>query len=176
MDDHTLLETIQMAIKLSKLEQHPVGSIYTSTKSTDPHELFGGTWEPIQDTFLWCAGPEHAAGTTGGSASITLTNDNLPSHSHPAFCSTDGNHDHISKIYSSNNANFKMATDGIRVAGQQWCNAGDTTAGSTGGDYCGVTTQAGAHSHTVSIGATGNGKPYTNMPPYKSVYAWERVK
>lgn len=47
MDDHALLETIQMAIKLSKLEQHPVGSIYTSTKPTDPHELFGGTWEPI---------------------------------------------------------------------------------------------------------------------------------
>lgn len=171
-----LVQYTTMMVKLIKLLSWPVGSIYTSTKPTDPHELFGGTWEPIQDTFLWCAGPEHAAGTTGGSASITLTNDNLPSHRHSASCSTNGNHDHISKIYSSNNADFKMATNGIRVAGQKFLNAGDTTAGSTGGDDCGVTTQAGAHSHTVSIGATGNGKPHTNMPPYKSVYAWQRVK
>lgn len=82
MDEHTLLETIQMAIKLSKLEQHPVGSIYTSTKPTDPHELFGGTWEPIQDTFLWCAGPKHAAGTSGGEETHTLIIDEMPSHSH----------------------------------------------------------------------------------------------
>ena len=171
-----IIETTALLIKSIRLLCWPVGSIYTSTKSTDPHELFGGTWVPIQDTFLWCAGPKHAAGTTGGSASITLTNDNLPSHSHPAFCSTDGNHDHISKIYTSNNDSFRMATEGIRVAGQQWLGAGNTTAGSTGGDYCGVTAQAGAHSHTVSIGATGNGEPHTNMPPYKSVYAWQRVK
>lgn len=82
MDDHTLLETIQMAIKLSKLEQHPVGSIYTSTKPTDPHELFGGTWEPIQDTFLWCAGPKHAAGTSGGEETHTLIIEEMPSHTH----------------------------------------------------------------------------------------------
>lgn len=82
MDDHTLLETIQMAIKLSKLEQYPVGSIYTSTKPTDPHELFGGTWEPIQDTFLWCAGPKHAAGTNGGEEKVTLTVSEMPEHYH----------------------------------------------------------------------------------------------
>lgn len=82
MDDHTLLETIQMAIKLSKLEQHPVGSIYTSTIPTDPHELFGGTWEPIQDTFLWCAGPKHAAGTTGGEETHKLVINEMPLHTH----------------------------------------------------------------------------------------------
>lgn len=65
-------------VKLIKLLSWPVGSIYTSTKPTDPHELFGGTWEPIQDTFLWCAGPKHAAGMTGGAETHTLIIEEMP--------------------------------------------------------------------------------------------------
>lgn len=71
MDDHTLQQVIDLAVKTAVLKAKkeailtqfswPVGSIYTSTKPTDPHELFGGKWKPIQDTFLWCAGPKHAA-------------------------------------------------------------------------------------------------------------------
>lgn len=172
----SLTSFTRLILKHIRLAAYPVGSLYWSSSPTDPSEIFGGTWKQIKDTFVLAAGDTYKAGETGGSASITLTNDNLPSHSHSAFCSTNGNHGHISKIYSSNNADFRMATEGIRVAGQQWLHAGDTTAGSTGGDYCGVTTQAGAHSHTVSIGATGNGKSHTNMPPYVAKYCFERVK
>ena len=56
--------------------------IYTSTRPTDPHGLFGGTWDPIQDTFLWCAGPKHAAGTTGGEETHKLVINEMPSHTH----------------------------------------------------------------------------------------------
>ena len=75
-----LVEYTTKVVKLIKLLSWPVGSIYTSTKPTDPHELFGGTWEPIQDTFLWCAGPKHAAGATGGEETHTLIIDEMPSH------------------------------------------------------------------------------------------------
>ena len=141
MDDHTLLETIQMAIKLSKLEQHPVGSIYTSTKPTDPHKLFGGTWEPIQDTFLWCAGPKHAAGTTGGAETHTLTVEEMPAHNHsspdaaPGFFAGWGN-----------------------KSGDGWVTAASQ---GTGGNW--------------STTNTGGGKAFSIMPPYRSVYAWERT-
>lgn len=77
-----LLEYTELFVKSIKLLSWPVGSIYTSTKSTDPHKLFGGTWEPIQDTFLWCAGPKHAAGTTGGEETHTLTVSEMPEHYH----------------------------------------------------------------------------------------------
>ena len=77
-----LKEYTALLIKSIRLFSWPVGSIYTSTKPTDPHELFGGTWEPIQDTFLWCAGPKHAAGTSGGEETHTLTIDEMPAHSH----------------------------------------------------------------------------------------------
>lgn len=77
-----LKEYTALLIKSIRLFSWPVGSIYTSTKPTDPHKLFGGTWEPIQDTFLWCAGPKHAAGTTGGEETHKLTINEMPSHAH----------------------------------------------------------------------------------------------
>lgn len=60
----------------------PVGAIYISTKATSPASIFGGTWEQILDKFLLAAGAEYKAGATGGSATHTLTIEEMPSHSH----------------------------------------------------------------------------------------------
>lgn len=88
-----LLEYTELIVKSIKLLSWPVGSIYTSTKSTDPHKLFGGIWEPIQDTFLWCCGPKHAAGTSGGEETHTLTINEFPQHTHKVAVFTGGNDD-----------------------------------------------------------------------------------
>lgn len=61
---------------------HPVGSIYQSTDSTSPAELFGGTWEQVKDVFLLAAGDSHAAGSTGGEETHTLTKAEIPDHAH----------------------------------------------------------------------------------------------
>ena len=61
---------------------YPVGSIYMSVSSTSPAELFGGTWELIQDRFLLAAGSGYAAGATGGEAEHTLTESEMPGHTH----------------------------------------------------------------------------------------------
>lgn len=61
---------------------HPVGSIYQSTVATSPEELFGGTWEQVKDVFLLAAGDSHAAGSTGGEETHTLTKAELPDHTH----------------------------------------------------------------------------------------------
>lgn len=61
---------------------HPVGSIYQSTDSTSPAELFGGTWEQVKDVFLLAAGDSHEAGRTGGEETHTLTAAELPDHTH----------------------------------------------------------------------------------------------
>lgn len=79
---HNVKELIQLTIKSVKLFSYPVGSIYVSTKDTSPAELFGGTWKAIEDVFLYCAGPKHAVGETGGAETHTLTVDEMPSHTH----------------------------------------------------------------------------------------------
>lgn len=57
---------------------YPVGSIYQSTKSTDPADLFGGTWEAINNVFLLAAGTIYRPGTTGGESEVKLTADEIP--------------------------------------------------------------------------------------------------
>ena len=61
---------------------YTVGSIYMSTASTSPAELFAGTWERIKDRFLLAVGDTYTAGSTGGEAQHTLTVNEIPSHSH----------------------------------------------------------------------------------------------
>lgn len=80
-----LVQYTATLVKLIKLLSWPVGSIYTSAKPIDPHELLGGAWEPIQDTFLWCAGPKHAAGEMGGEETHTLTIEEMPKHTHQQY-------------------------------------------------------------------------------------------
>lgn len=43
---------------------HPVGSLYISENATSPAELYGGTWERIEDCTIWGASDTNPAGTT----------------------------------------------------------------------------------------------------------------
>ena len=71
-------------VKASELlnKIYPVGAIYISTSSTNPKNLFGGTWEQIKDRFLLSAGNSYNAGGTGGESSHRLTVNEIPSHAH----------------------------------------------------------------------------------------------
>ena len=81
IDANTLAIT---ALQTAVNALHPVGSIYMSVSSTNPSSLFGGTWQRIKDTFLLAAGDVYAANSTGGSATHTLTVDEMPAHKHLA--------------------------------------------------------------------------------------------
>ena len=62
---------------------YPVGSLYWSSKSTNPNELFGGSWVQIKDRFvLACGNTYTATGQTGGASSVTLNVNNMPAHYH----------------------------------------------------------------------------------------------
>lgn len=61
---------------------YPVGSIYMSVNSTNPKNLFGGTWEQIQGRFLFGMNSSYPAGSTGGEITHKLTNAEMPTHSH----------------------------------------------------------------------------------------------
>lgn len=58
---------------------YPVGHIYMSITNSHPNV---GTWVQIKDTFLLACGDTYSNGATGGEASHTLTESEMPSHSH----------------------------------------------------------------------------------------------
>ena len=69
-------------VTVDMLAAYPVGSIYLSTAETSPASLFGGSWEILNDVFLLAAGSYANAGTFGGEAVHTLTDNEIPSHTH----------------------------------------------------------------------------------------------
>ena len=63
---------------------YPIGTIYQSTRSTDPSTFLGGTWTQMQDgRVLVAASTAHPAGSTGGEETHVLTVEEMPSHAHP---------------------------------------------------------------------------------------------
>lgn len=58
---------------------YPVGSVFISNNSVSPAYSIGGTWTKLDnDTFICCGTPN----ATGGTNSIRLTIDQMPSHNH----------------------------------------------------------------------------------------------
>lgn len=75
---------------------YPVGSIYLSYSHVNPAGLFGGTWERIENRFLWACDANGEIGTVGGEKTHTLTIDEMPAHDH----SSTYTHGAASKSYN----------------------------------------------------------------------------
>lgn len=73
MDDHTLQQVIDLAVKTAVLqakkevilECRPVGSYFITETEDDPNVLFGGRWQKLTGRYvLQCSDNNHKAGTT----------------------------------------------------------------------------------------------------------------
>jgi hypothetical protein len=136
---------------------YPVGSIYTSTNPKSPAELFGiGTWEQIKDRFLLGAGStyteiykQNSDGTysgIGGEVTHTLTIAEMPSHNHPYTYATS--------TYHTGYLLTKAAVNGNADA----------------------TRNIGPDATWTGVGSKGGSGAHNNMPPYATVYMWQRVE
>lgn len=142
----------------------PIGSYYWSSDSTDPAELFGGTWERIRGKFIYAEDDDIAVGTTGGEKKHTLTVAETPAHTH-----TRGT------MNITGTFGFDCWAD--TPSGAFLKNGGDTRKGS---DY-----NANAWGSNVKFDAAGNwsgstssvggGEAHNNMPPYEAAYCWKRT-
>ena len=76
----TLAEIIAAAITENNKKIYPVGSIWISVASTtSPATVLGfGTWERIENRFLYAVSGTSGGGGTAGASSFTLTTANLP--------------------------------------------------------------------------------------------------
>ena len=54
-------------------------------KNTSPEELFGGKWESISGRFLFSTDSNHSVDSMGGEEKHTLTENEMPSHTHKYY-------------------------------------------------------------------------------------------
>lgn len=82
-ENDQLLEALNKIKAEAILAAHPVGSLYWTSSSENPAVTFGGgTWTQIKDKFILAAGDTYTNGGTGGAATVTLTENQIPSHNH----------------------------------------------------------------------------------------------
>ena len=94
---------------------HPVGSLYISENATSPAELYGGTWERIEDRFIMGASDTYPAGSTGGSATHTQTVGEMARHSHTMDLSNAGIDDNEYEYTVSYSRNKKITIAATRA-------------------------------------------------------------
>lgn len=154
----------QQVLKDAMLAAHPVGSIYESTDSTSPEVLFGGTWETMESGRVLVSsgtastGTVYNAGDKGGEEAHKLSESENAPHSHSASCSTAGAHSHY---FWANRGWDGHANVGLSNGWDQQDHKQTETAG--------------AHSHVITIGQSGQGAPHNNMMPYEVIYRWKRT-
>lgn len=149
----------------------PVGYIYMATVSTNPNTLFGfGTWSSLgAGRMLISQNGTYTAGSTGGSATATLAEANLPSHTHSFSATTNNTGDHTHDIARDNDGQTGTAEKTLHSTG--------ITSGYDS-RYNNQLWPAGDHNHSVS-GTTGTGSgsgtSFSTIPPYLAVYMWQRT-
>ena len=68
---------------LMKNKVYPVGKSFFTENPADPATYLGfGTWVRIKGKFLWALDDKENVGVTGGSKTVTLTKEQIPSHTH----------------------------------------------------------------------------------------------
>lgn len=137
---------------------YPVGSIYSSTVSTNPGTLFGfGTWVAYAAgrVLIGTDGSTYAAGATGGSADAIVV-----SHTHTASTAiTDPGHSH-----SYQGTTYPLHAD--NGGGPNTMHS--PTATGTSSSTTGITA-------ATTVNSTGSSGTGANLQPYVVVYMWNRT-
>ena len=147
-------EVFQSSFTGAAIEQRlnavwPVGSIYLSVDETNPSQKLGfGTWVRIEGKFLYVRTSTDtiALKGTGGSSSVTLTESNLPQHSHTTA---------ITKTWATASGNVNSST---------------SYKGYLNSDY----SDQGTQNYTSSTYGVATPAAINITPPYFAINAWYR--
>ena len=152
----------------------------------------GTTWERIQGKFLIAADSSHTVGTTGGSSTVTLTTNNLPSHSHTylrSSTSTGSTTLTTNQMPSHNHSQAYDHSGGYLPSGgiahsitnlNTNSSFSDRSADYYDNKLLSDTGGSGSHYHSitrtsVSSDSTGSGTAFSIEPPYIAIYMWRRT-
>ena len=177
------VRTVGTAPGSDPLDAYPIGTIYQSMNSTSPAELFGGYWNPIKGQFILAAAEEsdigtepdlsvcyRTAGATGGSERVTLSEAQMPDHTHGLKWLSGS----VSVRPLSNKTSSLFASPSGIVTTPR--SAGTFSGGV---NFTGIDNTKG---WDINVNAThehdsvGGGESHGNMPPYIAAYTWVRVE
>lgn len=155
---------------------YPVGIIYMSVISTNPHDILGfGTWEamPAGRVLLAQGNVEtenythnFVAGETGGEFVHQLTVGEMPSHSHiGTITATAINGSMPCELKSYGNPSGVIHGN----LANPYAEGSNTVRG-----YEDITINA-THTHAITINNIGSSQAHNNIQPYIAVYMWKRT-
>lgn len=173
--DGTWKEVKQRSVKEVIDIIYPVGRAIICADDDDPNKDWPGTtWVKFAEgRTLIGAGTYTEGGTTytykvgdtGGEAKHQLSVNELPSHAHSASCSWNGQHYHL----------MSRSLD----LGDTAPSPGGKTSPDTVQNYDGTetyrTSEAGNHSHSITVNNTGGSANHENRQPYQVVNYWKRT-
>lgn len=148
----------------------PVGSIFISAVSTNPSTLLGGgTWVRFAKGRMLMSLDEtqtefDTLEETGGSKTHTLTEAEMPPHTHSGTTGSGGTHTHGFTTWGHANNGADSGRSFLRHTPTGAAVTYDIDTGS-----------AGAHTHTFTTQSTGGGQAFSTLPPYINVYMWKRT-
>lgn len=165
---------------------YPIGSIYMSVNNISPTTLFGGTWEQISGKFLLACDSSHVAGSSGGadsvvSEAIALTTNQIPAHTHDKGTFSIPGSIRCFSEYNKGNSSFDNQVTGAFYfrtgTDTEWGSSTNLASGSN--DAVRVVNFEANRSWTGNSGSTGGSATHAHtvstMPPYLSVYMWQRT-
>ena len=202
--DYNNMNTRVTALENNFLDKtYPVGSIYISTTDSTASAVaarFGGTWEAYATgrTLIGMGsnGTDNYStiGATGGSATVTLTESNIPKHRHTftpsgsvssSFTGTRtttesaGGHAHSFRdfVMTPDTGSTKAAAYGSSsVVGGSTSSVGNhshyyTPSGSVSSSFSGNSGNTGYYGGD----SNGNTASFSTIDPYITVYMWKRT-
>lgn len=135
---------------------YPVGSVVILKDSTNPSELYGGTWTRVKGKTIVGVDEDDdsfkTSGLTGGEKTHKLTIEEMPSHNHDF---KNGSH----TWYWGTGSGTVYAPTNV-------------ASGSVPSPYNYMSTVQGANTTTNN---SGGGQSHNNLPPYVTYYIWERT-
>lgn len=168
----TLEEMVDKAIQVAVLRAHPVGSYFITESADNPHEILGGgVWQKLEGRFLLGANASYSVGSEGGEAMHTLTESEMPSHTHDASIKPFYHQGNKLQFFNAVNADRGGSWNGDN---QFAIAAARKMAGTSGVQN--VLTEANLETKkAIETANTGGGASHNNMPPYRAVNIWRRT-
>jgi microcystin-dependent protein len=128
----------------------------------------------LRDRFVIASGGSYAIGAKGGAVAISLSQANMPAHTHAASMDAQGNHAHT--LHDPGHVHGPQAGAFLQHSAAQGLDynvrvdntsANARDAGVTAAAFTGVYMDAaGSHAHNISIGSAGNGAAFDIRNPY----------